>query len=73
MARKITGKKLIVDVLPKDLAKPLMKKKLKDLTFNDYNAVGKQLHKYSARDPRKWAIETGTMYTQQCGGCFCFC
>lgn len=70
---KINGRTKIVAALGKEFAKPLEDKGLENLSFSDFNTVAKQLQKLNARDPRNFLIQTGTMYTLQCGGCFCFC
>lgn len=62
----------IIDSLPSDLRSPLKAEKLAELTFSDFNTVGKQLQKYFARDPAKFTIDSGDVFCG-CGGCFCFC
>ena len=71
-SNKLTGKTKIVKALPQDLASPLKKRKLDDLSFDDFNSIAKQLRIFEARNPDKFRKETGKMYTTSCGGCFCF-
>ncbi len=73
-SKKITGATLIVKALPKKSAETLIKRKLDNLTFDDFNTIGKQIQKYWGDDPTKFAVNMGTMYDPiRCGGCFCFC
>ena len=73
-SKKPTRTTLIVKALPPKLAKPLVKRKLDDLTFNDFNTIGKQIQKFFKDSPENFSVQLGTIYkSDDCTGCFCFC